>query len=810
MKKIGCFLVSLFLLLGSAVPAYAESGYQLDINADNITHEVSDTLYGAFIEDISFGCDGGLVANMVNNGSFEYLENQNAGWLYSDITSEMMSEEPMNQHNTQYNVLTVNGKGVVENIGFPELYKYKTYETVEEKQTEADMGFKEGESYDFSCYVRNLDFEGTISVYLDSKENASSLLQLSTDGVNARTWQRLSATLTSKATEDGGLAIKLEGNGRIALDFVQLIPQSSYGYGTDTWQYTTLRSDLFEALQNMNPSFVRFPGGCFVEGDDLAHLYSWKNTLGALEERPQDYNLWRDGNNGRYYNNTNAMGFHEYFQLCEDLDAEAVPVVTVGMICQGRCAYDDHVIAHEKRMTMTDEQWQDYMVNERGWDPENQQAIDDYTQWIDSFEIHSDEDFEAWLDTVAYRPGTDEFTNYAQDVLDLIEYANGDAQTTYWGALRAANGHPEPFNIHYLGLGNENWGDLYFRNFTALYDIVKAKYPDITIISSAGSWLEGEPFDKAWEEINAHYADTIVDEHYYTEQQYLFRHNDRYDSYDRNGAGVFIGEYAAKAQGFGTMITKNNMFSAIEEASYMTGMERNGDVVKMASYAPTFAKVNAQCWDQNLIWFDSQEVALTPDYYTQLLFANNTGKQYIDATFHNPKGELISPTVSEGSASEFSEGIYQSVTVDEETQTIYVKLVSRDKDKVVHINLDGFDNINKASNLKLAHKYQPASNEIGKQRVAPVEEELSFDGNTIDVDVDANSINVIRIAYGANNGETLYHLPATMNLETKAFMPAKNIIAMVVIIVAFTLGTVIGFMMYVKVLKKKKRRRRRR
>lgn len=807
MKKLSCFILTLILLLGSAVPAYAARSYQLDISRDNISHEVSDTLYGLFIEDISFACDGGLVSNMVNNGSFEYLENQNAGWLYSGITSEMMSDEPMNANNTQYNVLTVNGTGIAENIGFPELYKYKTYETVEEKTTQADMGFKEGESYDFSCYMKNIDFSGTISIYLDSKNNASNILQLAIDNLNTRSWSKVCGVLTAAATEDGGLAIKLEGTGRIALDFVQLIPESSYGYGKETWRYTTLRSDLLEALKNMNPAFIRFPGGCLAEGTELDKLYSWKNTIGALEERPQDFNLWRDGNNGRYYNNTNAMGYHEYFQLCEELGAEAVPIVNVGMVCQGRCAYDDHVIAHEKRMTMTDEQWQDYMVNERGWDPENQQAIDDYTGWIDSFGINTDEDFEAWLDTVAYRPGTDEFTNYAQDVLDLIEYANGDAQTTYWGALRAANGHPEPFNIHYLGLGNENWGDLYFRNFSALYDIVKKKYPDITIVSSAGTWLEGDQFDRAWAEINEKYPDTIVDEHYYTEQQYLFQHNDRYDSYSRDGAGVFIGEYAAKAQGFGTLITKNNLFSAIEEASFMTGFERNGDIVKMASYAPTLAKVNAQCWDQNLIWFDSQEVALTPDYYNQLLFANNTGNRYIESFLTLANGEPLTVTPMLTDTTETSEGIYQSVTVNETEQVIYVKLVSRDEDKTVHINVDGFDNINKVSNLKLSHKYQPASNEIGKQRVAPEEEELTADGNSIEIDVDANSINVIRIAYGTNNGDALYHLPETMNLDTKPFMPVKNMIAIAVIVVAFTVGTAIGFLLYVKVLKKKKRRR---
>ena len=751
MKKFVTAIMAFTLVLSAAIPVQAGQDYTLDIKKSNISHEVSDDLYGVFIEDISFACDGGLISNLVNNGSFEYEAKPDAAWMFSDITSDIQSETPMNENNTKYEALSIDGKGIIKNIGFPELYKYKTYEVDESKQTQADMGFKEGEEYEFSCYVRNVDFDGTISVYLDSKGNSSDVTVISNEGTSTKQWTKLSATLTANKTEDGGLAIAFNGTGTILLDFVSLVPHSSHGYGTDQWQNATLREDLYEALKNLNPAFLRFPGGCLAEGTDLNNLYSWKNTIGALEERKQDVNLWQDDNNGRYYVNTNAMGYHEYFQLCEELGADAVPVLNVGLTCQGRNQYDDHVVAHEKRMVMSDEEWHDYMVNERGWNPDDEQAIVDYTNWIDSFGIKSDEDFEAYLDTIAYRPGTDEFTNYAQDILDLIEYANGDAQTTYWGALRAANGHENPFNLKYIALGNENWGDIYFRNFDALYSIIKDKYPDITIISSAGAWLEGEPFDKAWQTINEKYPDTIVDEHYYTEQQYLFEHNDRYDSYDRNGAGVFIGEYAAKTPGFGTMETKTTIFSAIEEASYMTGFERNGDIVKMSSYAPTFAKINANCWDLNMIWFDSQDTVLTPDYYNQLLFSNNTGSKYIDAELTGGKGE----------------GIYQSVTVDEDKQIIYVKLVSRDKSKKVTLNFDGFDSINSASAQILSHRYQSASNELNKQRVAPREEELSVEGSSIDLDLEANSVNVIRIAYGNNTGDNFYHLPETMNLETK-------------------------------------------
>ena len=788
MKKVISFFVALSIMTAWAMPAQASQKYEMTISKSNVSHEVSETLYGAFIEDISFAGDGGLVSNLVNNGSFEYAAKQDAAWMFSNAAAEIKNDKPMNANNTSYAVLSVDGKGIIENIGFPELYKYKTYDVDEEKQSAPDMGFKEGEEYDFSCYVKNIDFEGTFSVYLDSKSNSSDITDISTEGVSSKDWTKLTATLSSKATEDGGLAIVLDGKGSLAVDFVSLVPHGAHGYGSEEWKYTTLRNDLYEALENLSPAFIRFPGGCLAEGTDLNNLYSWKNTIGALEERKQDFNLWQDDNNGRYYNNTNSMGYHEFFQLCEELGAEAVPVLNVGLTCQGRNGYDDHVIAHEKRMVMTDEEWHDYMVNERGWNPDDEQAIVDYTNWIDSFGIRTDEDFEAYLDTIAYRPGTDEFTNYTQDILDLIEYANGDAHTTYWGALRAANGHEKPFNIKYLALGNENWGDVYFRNFDALYNAVKEKYPEITVISSAGSWLEGEPFDKAWETVNSKYADTIVDEHYYTGEQYLFSHNDRYDNYDRNGAGVFIGEYSAKAQGFGTLITKTNLFSAIEEASFMTGFERNGDIVKMASYAPAFAKVNANCWDLNMIWFDSQSVALTPDYYNQLLFSNNTGNKYIDAELTGGDGE----------------GIYHSVTVDESKQIIYVKLVSRDKAKRVRLNFDGFDSVNAASAQILSHKYLPASNEIGKQRVAPREEELELSDGGLDLDLDANSVNVIRIAYGNNSGDNFYRLPENMNLETKAFVPAKTLIAAGVILLCFVIGMAAGLLIYFKIIRRKK------
>ena len=783
MKKLICFLLTLVLTLCLSVSAFAATP-ELKISKSNIKGEVPDTLYGAFIEDISYACDGGLVSNLVNNGSFEYEPNREAGWVFDAEQVEFGEDKPLNENNKSYALLTVSEEGTAENLGFPELFDYKTYDPDEDKASTPDMGFKEGALYDFSCYIKNVSFEGNISVCLTSKENKKDYIQLDTQGVGAAGWTQVSTVIKSSETADGGLMLTFTGSGTIAIDFVSLIPHDSYGYGSVQWQNTTLRTDFVEALQNLKPGFIRFPGGCFIEGTDVNKLYSWKDTIGALPERKQSTNIWADDNISRYYNNTNAMGYHEFFQLCEDLGAKAVPVVTAGMMCQGRSGYDDHLVAL-KRAEMSEEEWRSYLINERGYDEKDEEGMDGFTDWIDSLEINSQQDFENYLDTIALRPGTDEFKNYTQDVLDLIEYANGNAQTSYWGALRSANGHPDPYNIEYLEIGNENWGDLYFRNLKPLYRAVKQSYPDIKIIVSAGSYVENF---RAWEVVNKEYKDCLVDEHYYTGDNYLFEHNDRYDSYDRSGAGVMLGEYSAKAAGFGTMITKNNLYSAVEEASFLTGIERNSDIVKMACYAPTFAKVNANAWDLNMIWFDSHNIALTPDYFAHMLFANNTGSQ------------LIETSLDTGDENK----LYHSVTVDEKTQSVYIKLVARDEGRKIKISLDGFDKINYASNISISHTFKEASNEIGKQRIVPIDEALEFKGNSLEVELKKNSVNVIRIAYGENNGSLLYHLPDNIDYATKSFVPAKVIVAIAVIFVALIAGTFIGLLLYTKLLRKKK------
>jgi alpha-L-arabinofuranosidase len=780
-KKILSFIMSLAVIFSCGnITAYAKGDTTLNISYSNIGHNVSDTLYGISLEDASYAGDGGLVSNLVCNNSFEYTAKPDYAWEFGNVSPVLSTSEPINSNNPSYQTLTVDGKGIIKNLGFTELYDYKTYKYSDKGATSADMGFEEGVSYDFSCYVKNVDFNGTISVYLDSKNNSSNVVQLSTSNISTKSWSKLSTTLKSSATEDGALAIEFDGTGSISIDFVSLVPKTAHGYGTEEWKYVTLREDLFEAIQNLNPSFIKFPGGCLAEGDELSNIYSWKNTIGELVSRQQFKNHYANDDNGNYYNNTNSMGYHEYFQLCEDVGAIAIPVVSAGITCQSNNDYDTYLNAY-KKISMSDDEWKSYLVNSLGYDENDSEGISSYTDYITSLGINSQTDFEKYLDTIALRPDTDDFNNYAQDILDLIEYANGDSNATYWGALRSANGHSEPFNVKYIQIGSDNWGDVYNRNFDALKKIINEKYPDIVVIASTDSNYESD--------ITENYSDIIIDEHYNVSDDDMIANNDRYDSYDRDGLPVIVSEYSAVPSGFGTMITKNNIWSAVVEAGFMTGFERNSDIVTMSSYATTLAKLNANSNDENMIWFDSQDIVLTPNYYTQMLFSNNVGTKYIDTELSN-------------------DSINQSVTVDEDKQVVYIKLVNSGTAQNITVNLDGFDDVNYVSNQTISNGYKSASNELDKQRVAPEDVEIDIESNSFTVSAKANSVNVIRVAYGDNTGDSLYQLPDNISYDTKNYFPVGTKILLVCVIASIPLGAVIGYMLYVKVISKKKKGRK--
>ena len=732
MKKLFVILPILlaFCLLFSACAPKTAS---VLISSENLGVEISNDLYGLFLEDISFACDGGLVSNLVANTGFEYEASPLFNWDFDGLTPTVESAEKMNENNARYLKLTSDGKGTMLNKGYVEYYKYLTSDYQKGLSDVPDMGFKKGVNYHLAFYVKNIDFSGEISASLASPHNNAPVpLSLPACGSD---WQEVTAVLPSLETEDGGLKLIVNGTGTLLLDCFELVGEDSYGFSDPHWKYVSLRSDLYNALKNLSPSFIRFPGGCLAEGTSLANLYDWKETIGELSERKHYSNIWNDDNNGLSYDNTNSMGYHEYFQLCEDLGAKALPILNAGTICQ-------------------------FQMEKNG---------KEYKEWEKDHRSGkiSDEEWNAYLAEVALTPGTAEFDAYVQDILDLIEYANGD-KNTVWGAARAKNGHESPFNLQYIGIGNENWGDLYWRNFEAIYNVLKAKAPDITIISSAGPFFDGQEKEESYRIIDEKYLDTVVDEHYYLDKEKMFDNYDYYDSYPRDRQ-VFVGEYATTCYFFGKYITKNNLWSAIEEAGYMCGFERNGDVVKMASYAPTFAKINAQRWKVNLIWFDSQNIVLTPNYFNQMLFANNVGTRVINTDLN-------------------VKGVTASATVDEENEVVYYKIVNSNKTAVdLSLNVDGFGKVNASSVQYMSAKSKAACNELGSTTVVPKQKNCAIDGNKVSTTVDGQSINVVRIYYGNNDGKNAYILPAlpltmeqNVTAYTKPYLTLGGLLAIVI------------------------------
>lgn len=707
-KGIAVLLAVLLLVGMSGVGAFAAVSVQkMTLSAEDLSHDISEDLYGIFIEDINNAVEGGLNANLVRNNSFEYLywanpEKPLSGW---EIEGEYTRETTggMHENNPAYISLpqddTVKTR-TVKNIGFCEYFKYKTYERDDKVIDVPSIAIQAGETYAFSAWFKNTDMN--VTVYLENQRGEKLSDTVSFGVHTGEKWEKSTAVLSAAKSGSASLVMEFE-SGAASLDYVCLYPEKSYGYGTETWKYTSLRADLFQALLDMHPAFVRFPGGCVTEGVDLANNFNWKDTIGPLETRKQSYNIWQTDLID--YNNSYSVGYHEYFQLCADIGAKPVPILNVGLTCQPRNGYDGQYYKYRSG-EITEEQWEEY------------------------------------LDTIALRPGTAEFDAYVQDILDLIEYANGDVSTE-WGARRAANGHPEPFDLEYLGLGNENWGVVYFRNLAALKEAIQAVYPDIQVISSSGPVCAGLEFDKSWKELTENYADTIVDEHYYQQDVWYLANLDRYDNYDRSGPKVFLGEYAATATQYGTIQTKSNLKAAISEAAYMTSLERNGDVVVMSSYAPLFGKINAQEWTINLIWFDAQNAVLSPSYYTQMLFMNNTGSRYLDVDL--PEG---------------NDGVYQSITVDEENELIYIKLVNTTGEKkAFSYSLVGFGPANYADMLTLSDHSLAACNESGKTTTVPKAAKVMIEGDPT-FKVDGYSVNVLRIAYGTNKtGEGLYELP---------------------------------------------------
>ena len=498
-----------FLLAQSGI----QSKHTLDLDGAFTHIKIQPTMYGIFFEDINFAADGGLYAELIKNRSFEFDEPL-TGWkqpntktLSPNLDSGfLIIHTDASKTNKNYARITVlNDKNyLLENEGF------------------RGIGIHQGKKYDFSLDLENVsgNIKEMKAELIDEKGQSVSVVNISISG---KGWQKYAAVFSpTRTVEKAKLQITFIGNGVVNVDMISLFPQ-------DTWKGRKggLRKDLVQKLYDLQPGFLRFPGGCIVEGRTLAERYQWKKTIGKVEDRENLINKWNNGFAHRLtpdYWQSFGLGFFEYFQLSEDLGAEPLPILSCGMACQFNTAE---------------------LVKMEDLDP------------------------------------------YVQDALDLIEFANGDI-TTPWGKVRAEMGHSKPFNLKFIGVGNEQWGEDYIERYKVFEKAIHAKYPKITIVSGSGPSPDGEFFEYGWKELKKLNAQ-IVDEHYYNSPEWFLQNAARYDNYDRRGPKVFAGEYAAQSVGGVKRENKNNWLTALSEAAFMTGLERNADVVTMTSYAPLLA-----------------------------------------------------------------------------------------------------------------------------------------------------------------------------------------------------------------------------
>jgi alpha-N-arabinofuranosidase len=549
------------LLLVPAVPA---ADLELVIHADQPGRKISPDLIGVFFEDINYAADGGLYAELVQNRSFEYRATSQLAWTPLTAWEQVAREGargsvaigdavPVHPHNPQYVVVEVTqpvgGFGLL-NTGFD------------------GIAVQAGEAYDFSVFARQL-FTGNrwggdgvlagpaqLTVRLETRDQAP--LAEARLEVSGREWRRWTATLTPTNTDSAArLVVLSRTRGGVALDEISLFPRKTF-----KGRANGLRADLAQAIADLRPKFVRFPGGCLVHGRSLGNMYRWQDTIGPIEQRRGQPNLWG-------YHQSMGLGYHEYFQFCEDIGAKPLPVVPAGVCCQNA----DHQGG----------------TGQRGL-------------------------------PLADMPA------YIQEVLDLIEWANGPTDSK-WGAKRAAAGHPEPFRLEYLGLGNEEHiTPVFEERFRMLCEAVKAKHPEVKLIGTSGPFHSGKDFEIGWK-FARELRLPMVDEHYYEKPEWFLNNLRRYDTYDRAQSKVYVGEYAAHEPN-----RANTWRSALAEAAYLTSLERNGDVVRLASYAPLLAKEGHTQWRPDLIYFDNTRLLLTANYHVQHAFGRHHGDAWLDAT----------------------------------------------------------------------------------------------------------------------------------------------------------------------------------
>lgn len=620
--------------------------------------KISGHLLGIFFEDINYAADGGLYAELIQNRDFEYAPtdrgndlqwNSTHSWSVQGKDAELniAVENPVHANNAHYAVLEVARPGAaLVNAGFD------------------GIPLKKGEKYDFSFFSKLLSPKGgKVKVALLDKEGREVAAAALT--VGSREWKKQRAVLTATAdVTDAVLAIVPQAAGKYALDMISLFPQNTF-----KGRENGLRADLAQTLADLHPRFIRFPGGCVAHGDGIDNIYDWKGSIGPLEARKPLRNLWG-------YHQTRGLGYFEFFQYCEDIGAEPLPVLAAGVPCQnsGTCAH------------------------------------------------HSDGE----LTCMGQQEGIPmkEMDSYVQDVLHLIEYANGDARRTEWGRKRAEAGHPKPFNLKFIGIGNEDMiTDAFEERFTMIYDAVRAKYPEITVIGTVGPFYEGTDYEEGWE-LATRLGVPMVDEHYYVEPGWLINNQDYYDRYDRNKPKVYLGEYASHVAG-----RVSNIETALTEALYLTAVERNGDVVSMTSYAPLLAKEGHTQWRPDLIYFNNTEVKPTVDYYVQQMYGQNAGSTYLPSAV----------SLSEGSDA-VRKRVGVSVVRDEASGDYIVKLANLLPVEVsAKVELEGVALTNPSA-VKTLLAGSPESEDA-----KPVSSAFGIAGNEFDYKMPAYSFTVIRI-----------------------------------------------------------------
>ena len=606
----------------------------MDINTKKLGAPIQSTMYGIFFEDINYAADGGLYGELIKNRSFEFPQHL-MGWQAFGCV-DVKDDGPFARC-PHYVELSV-----------PD---HKDRRTGLTNEGYFGIGVKKGEQYRFSVWAKAPKGNGTIRVQLINENSMDERQQFAeqTLDITSADWKKYTLTLTSPLTlKHAKLRIFLKGANSVALEHISLFPVNTFKN-----RENGMRRDLAQALADLHPGIFRFPGGCIVEGTDLDTRYQWKNTVGPVENRPLNQNRWEHTFDYRYYPDyyqSYGLGFFEFFQLSEDIGAEPLPILSVGLACQ----------------------------------------------------------YQNWEKESAHVP-MNELQPYIDDCLDLIEFANGPADSK-WGKVRADMGHPEPFNMKYIGVGNEQWGEFYYERLKPFVAAIRAKYPDIKIVGTSGPVPEDVPnntyrFEDGWKAMKAQKAD-LEDEHYYRDEQWFLTHGLRYDTYDRKGPKVFAGEYACHGKGK----KWNHYEAALLEAAFMTGFERNADVVHMTTPAPLFAHVDGWQWRPDQIWYDQTQMFKTVSYYVQQLYATNAGTHVLPLTM-TPAGKKAKPQPVANL--EGQNGLFASAAFDSNAGEVIVKVANTSRTaQPVQLNLANMTGATSARTITLSHSGMDDENSI--------------------------------------------------------------------------------------------------